>query len=334
MNARALGVLGLGFTLLTAAAPPSVALSRTVCTPRGRCVTLLEKEGDVLQLEEKLPRKLAPGTEFGLWLLWSVEDGTRRQELTQRSEDLLRGVVTPVGRFELFSPAGTEVRRSPKEAPGLLAYVSFDPREKAPLKAAVNEVVLAAQERGLLTPEQQQALAARQKALEERIPALMRVMEPFLARPADLKARGDFLAALQALSGEELNPNAATVAPELFLSAPQRTTLRKAGYEVLGRQSRKYVPSPEVAYELTLQAYSVDQLVREWNAGLRGPASGIEDVPRPGLEVERARRHDDVSFTLAVRNDTGRTRMDQVLQRLLAVPGVRLAPGPPLPPPR
>jgi hypothetical protein len=74
----------------------------------------------------------------------------------------------------------------------------------------------------------------------------------------------------------------------------------------------------------------VEQVVREWNAGLRGPASGIEDVPRPGLEFDRAHRHDDVSFTLDVRNDVPLTRADQVLQRLLAVPGVRLAPGPPL----
>ncbi len=331
MKARALGIAGLGLALLTAASPPRVELSRTVCTPRGRCVTLLEKEADAALLAEKLPRKLSPGAELGLWLLWPVEEEARRRELTQLPEELLRVAVTPVGRFELFSPARTEVRRSPKEAPGPLVYVSFDPREKAPLKAAVNEVVSAAQERGLLTPEQQQVIATRQKALEERIPALMRLMEAFLARPSELKARGAFLGALLALFGEELDPSAPAIAPERFLSASQRTMLRKAGYEVLGQQSRQYAPSPEVAYTLTLQAYSVDQLVREWNAGLRGPASGIEDMPRPGLEVERSRRHDDVSFALAVRNDTGRTRLDQVLQRLLEVPGVRLAPGPPLP---
>jgi hypothetical protein len=327
-------MLGLGLALLTAATPPRVELSRTVCTPRGRCVTLREKEGDVPLLEEKLPRKLSPGAEFGLWLLWPVEEEAQRRELAQRPEDLLRVAITPAGRFELFAPARTEVRRGPKEAPGPLVYVSFDPREKAPLKAAVNEVVAAAQERGLLSTEQQQLLAARQKALEERSPSLVRLMEAFLARPGELKARSSFLETLLALFGEELDPNAPAVAPERFLSAAQRTTLRKAGYEVLGRQSREYAPSPEVAYTLTLQAYSVDQLVREWNAGLRGPASGIEDVPRPGLEMARARRHDDVSIQLTVRNDGGRSRMDQVLQRLLEVPGVRLAPGPPLPPPR
>jgi hypothetical protein len=331
---RELGILGLGLALLTAATPPRVELSRTVCTPRGRCVTLLEKEGDVPRLEEKLPRKLAPGTAFGLWLLWPLEEPARREAFNNRSEDLLRVAVTPAGRFELFSPARAEVRRSPKEAPGALIYAAFDPSEKAPLRAAVNEVVAAAQERGLLTPEQQQALAARQKSLEDRVPALVRVMETFLARPADLKARDAFLAALQALHSEELDPGSPAVAPERFLSATQRTTLRKAGYEVLGRQSREYAPTPDAAYRLTLQAYSVEQLVREWNAGLRGPASGIEDIPRPGLEFERSHRHDDVSFTLELRNDTGRTRMEQVLQRLLTVPGVRPAPGPPLPPPR
>lgn len=325
MTASRVGVLCLGLVLLTAATPPRVELSRTVCTPRGRCVTLLEKQGEAALLEEKLPRKLAPGAEFGLWLLSPVEQ--------RHPEELLRVAVTPAGRFELFSPARTEVRRSAKEAPGPLVYVSFEPREKAPLKAAVNEVVVAARERGLLTPPQQQALAARQKSLEERIPALVRRMEAFLARPGELEPRGAFLEALVALFGEELDPNAPAIAPERFLSASQRTTLRKTGHEVLGRHSRQYSPSPEVAYVLTLQAYSAEQLVREWNGGLRGPASGIEDVPRPGLEVERARRHDDVSFELTVRND-GPTRLDQVLRRLLAVPGVRRAPGPPLPPPR
>lgn len=322
MTAGRVGLLGL-LLLLLAATPPRVELSRTVCTPRGRCVTLLERQGDVPLLEEKLPRKLAPGTEFGLWLLWP---GAER-----RSEEALRRVaVTRVGRFELFSPARTEVRRSAKEAPGPLVHVSFEPREKAQLKAAVNEVVVAAQERGLLTPQQQQVLAARQKSLEERVPVLVRLMEAFLARPGELKAREDFLGALVALFGEELDSNAPAIAPERFLSAAQRTTLRKAGYEVLGRQSREYAPSPEVAYVLSLQAYSAEQLAREWNSGLRGPASGLEDVPRPALEVERSRRHEDVSFELAVRNDGG-TRMEQVLQRLLAVPGVRLAPGPALP---
>jgi hypothetical protein len=129
-----------------------------------------------------------------------------------------------------------------------------------------------------------------------------------------------------------LDQDSPAIAPETFLTANQRTALRKAGYEVEGKRWLEYPGTAELAYRLHVQACSLEQLVREWNAGLRGPSSGIEDVPRPALEFDRAHRHDDVSFTLDVRNDTNRTRMDQVLQRLLELPGVRLAPGPPLPP--
>ncbi|MDY7227188.1 hypothetical protein [Hyalangium rubrum] len=336
MTARRLAVLGGGLLLLTAATPPRVELSRTVCTPRGACVTLADKErdGGLLRLEEKLPRKVAPGTAFGFWLTWPQDSEDRQRELGSRSEELHQVTLTPAGRFELFSPAALRVRRAPSESAGVLVHVSFDPREKAPLVAALPEVVAAAQARELLTPEQQQALASRQKALEERLPALVRAMDAFRERPADMKAREAFLSTLLSFPGEELNPTSPSVAPERFLSAAQRTALRKAGYEVLGRQGLEYPATPGVVYRLMIQASSVEQLVREWNAGLRGSAANIEDVPRPALEFERAHRYDDVSFTLEVRGDSGRTRMDQVLERLLQVPGVRRAPGPPLPSPR
>jgi hypothetical protein len=221
-----------------------------------------------------------------------------------------------------------------KKLPVSLVLVSFDPARKGELKAAVNEVAAAAEARGLLTPEQQQGLAARQQSLDGRLPGLMSALEAFRARPTDPKTRETFLSTLAAFPGEEMDAGAKAIAPELFLTASQRTTLRKAGYEVVGKRWLEYPGPAEVAYRLHLEACSLEQLVREWNAGLRGPAAGIESVPRPALDFDRAHRHDDAGFTLDVRNDLEITRMEQVLRRLLQLPGVRLAPGPPLPPAR
>jgi hypothetical protein len=332
-----LGTLGLGLALVTAA-PPRIQMPRTVCSPRGVCVTLTEElrtEDGVLllRMEEKLPRRIAPDAAFALWLAWPM-DAERQRQLVHRSSDLQLAVTTPEGRLELSSPPLLQVRRTPSEPPAVLVHVSFDPSQKGTPKALVNEVVEAAQARGLLTPAQQQALAERQKALEGRLPELLRALESFRARPSDPKARDTFLSTLLAFPGEELDPGSRSIAPETLLTADQRTALRKAGYEVLGRRWLEYPGTPEIAYRLNIQAYSLEQLVHEWNAGLRGPASGLEDVARPALEVIRARRHDDISFNLDVRNDAGITRMDQVLERLLAIPGVRRAPGPPLPPAR
>lgn len=334
-----LGTVGLGLALMTAAPPPRVQLPRAVCSFRGACITLIEEERtpegvSLLRLREKPPRRLAADVPLSLWLDWPM-DAERMRPFVHRAMDFQPSLETPAGRFELFIPAMTQVRRAPGAQPAVLVHVSFDPRTKGALKAAVNDVVAAAEARGLLTPEQQQVLAARQKALEGRLPALVRALEAFRARPADLKARESFLSALVAFPGEEMDLGARALAPETFLTAGQRSALRKSGHEVEGRRWLEYPEtSGGLAYRLHVQGSAVEQLVREWNAGLRGPASGIEAVPRPALEVERSHRHDDVSFTLEVRNDTGRTRMDQVLQRLLAVPGVRLAPGAPLPPAR
>jgi hypothetical protein len=281
-------------------------------------------------MEEKLPRRIAPEGAFSLWLTWPMEP-ERQRGLVLRAADFFVLLETPAGRFELFVPSLTVVRRTPGETPATLALVTFDPAGKGELKAAVNEVAAAAEARGLLTPEQQQVLAARQKALEERLPGLLGAMESFRARPADPKVRETFLSALAAFPGDEMDLGSRAIAPETFLTAAQRTTLRKAGYEVMGRRWLEYSVAPELAYRLHVEAYSVEQLVREWNAGLRGPASGIEQIPRPALDFDRSRRHEDVSFTLDVRNDES-TRMHQVLRRLLAVPGVGLAPGGPLPP--
>jgi hypothetical protein len=307
-----------------------------VCTPRGVCITLREEERtaegiSLLRMEEKLPRRLAPESAFSLWLAWPLESERQRQ-LVSRAAPFQVLLETPAGRFELFAPLQVQVRRTPGEPPAVLVLVSFDPAGKGELKAAVNEVVAAAEARGLLTPEQQQVLAARQKSLEARLPALVRTMESFRAKPTDPKARETFLSTLMAFPGEEMDLGARAIAPETFLTAGQRTTLRKAGHEVTGRRWLEYPGTAGLAYRLHVEACSLEQLVREWNAGLRGPTSGIEHLPRPALEFDRSRRHEDVSFTLDVRNDVDSTRMDQVLRRLLAVPGVRLAPGELLPP--
>lgn len=331
-----MATLGLGLTLVASATPPRVQLPRAVCNPRGVCITLWEEERtaegiSLLRMEEKLPRRIAPEGAFSLWLAWSMEPERQRQ-LVFRAADFQVLLGTPAGRFELFAPALVLVRRTPGEALAALVLVSFDPARKGEPKAAVNEVVAAAEARGLLTQEQQQVLAARQKSLEDRLPGLVRAMESFRARPADPKTRDTFLSTLMAYPGEEMDLGSRAIAPETFLTAAQRTTLRKAGHEVTGRRWLEYPGTAGLAYRLHIEACSLEQLVREWNAGLRGPTSGIERIPRPALDFDRSRRHEDVSFTLDVRSDVESTRMHQVLRRLLAVPGVRLAPGEPLPP--
>jgi hypothetical protein len=333
-----LGILGLGLALMTAASPPRIQMPRAVCNTRGNCITLPEEQrteqgASVLRLEEKLPRRIAPDSAFSLWLAWPVAP-EQQSALIYRAAPFEVTVETPTGRFELFIPPLILVHRTASEPPAPLALVGFDPIGKGTPTAAMNEVVAAAQARGLLTGEQQQALDARQKALEGRLPALVAALDAFRARPSDAKARDTFLSALVAFPGVEMDQGDKAIAPETFLTAAQRTTLRKAGYEVTGKRWLEYPGTPELAYWLHIEACSLEQIVREWNAGLRGPASGLENVPRPPLDFDRAHRHDDVSFTLDVRNDTGSTRMEQVLQRLLALPGVRLAAGAPLPPAR
>ncbi|MFL5349222.1 MAG: hypothetical protein ACJ8AT_30850 [Hyalangium sp.] len=333
-----LGTLGLGLALMTAAPPPRVQMPKAVCNLSGACITLQEEERTqegllILRMEEKLPRRIPAEGAFSQWLAWPME-AERQRQLVSRAADFQEVLATPAGHFELFIPSLVLVRRAKSEPPSPLVHVAFEPAEKGELKAAVNEVVAAADARGLLTPEQRQVLASRQKALEGRLPELVRALDAFRARPTEAKARDTFLSALLAFPGQEMELGSQALAPEIFLTAGQRTALRKVGYEVEGKRWLEYPGTAELAYRLHVQACSLEQLVREWNAGLRGPSSGIEDVPRPGLELDRAHRHDDVSFTLDVRNDTNRTRMDQVLQRLLELPGVRLAPGPPLPPAR
>jgi hypothetical protein len=333
-----LGSLALGLALTTAAAPPRVQLPKAVCNLHGACITLKEEERTeqgvfLLRMEEKLPRRIAPEAAFGLWLAWPM-DAEQQRPLVHRAAAFQVVLAAPAGSFELFSPPLILVRRTAGEPSTPLVHVSFDPAGKGELQAAVHEVVAAAKAQGLLTAEQQQVLAGRQKALDGRLPELVRALESFRARPADPKARDTFLSTLAAFPGEEMDLGARAIAPETFLTASQRTSLRKAGYEVVGKRWLEYSEAAELAYRLHIQACSVEQLVREWNAGLRGPASGIENLPRPALDFDRARRLEDVSFTLDVRNDGELTRMDQVLKRLLEVPGVRLASGAPLPPAR
>lgn len=339
MRARGLAAAGLLLVAGVAVAePPRIPTSRLVCTPGGVCTPLREEgrtgEGvALLRLEERLPRQVEAGAGFGLWLAWPVE-AERQRALLSRETGLQLRVVTPAGRLELFVAPRALVRRNPREPAALLVYVAHEPGEQGPLEAALPDGVRAAQARGLLNEEQQQVLAAREQALRSRLEPLLKALEAFRLKPTEPKAREALLSALVALPGEELEAGARALAPETFLTPAQRTRLRARGGEVEGRHWLEYEPGPGLAYRLHLQGYSTEQLVHEWNAGLRGPAAGGEDLPRPRLEVERAYRYEDVSLTLEVRADSESTRLEQVLERLLQVPGVRRAPGPLLPPAR
>lgn len=337
MSAVWLGTLGLGLSLLTAAPPPRVQLSKAVCDSHGACVTLKEEGRSedgllLLRLEEKLSARLPEKKAFSVWLAWP-RDEQQQLHFPSLQTSVQTAMTTPEGHLELFIPSEVRVRRKPDEPPAMLAHVSFDPAVTGISRAPVHELIAAAIEHTLLDGEQQQKLELRQKSFESQQGALLSSMKEFMAHPSGQTERSKFLSFLGTVpSGPLAAPDAPSFAPETFLTGAQRTALRKKGYEVVGKASLKYSDTSEQAYQLQLQAYSVEQLVREWNAGLRGPAAGLENLPRPPLDFDRAHRLDDVSLTLDVRNDAGSTRMEQVYQRLLKVSGVRQGAGEPLTP--
>lgn len=334
-----LGTLGLGLSLMTAAPPPRVQLSKAVCNPHGVCITLKEEGRTedgllLLRLDEKLPARLPEKKAFSVWFAWP-RDAEQQRRFPSLQTPFQTAMMTPEGLLELFIPGDVLVRRTPGEPPAFLVHVSFDPSNTGAPTAQVHELIVAAVEHQLLDAEQKKQLELRQKVFETKRGALLSAMKDFMARPSGQKERSQFLSFLGTVPVSPFaDPDAPVLAPETFLTGAQRSALRKAGYEVVGKSSLKYSDTSEQAYQLQLQGYSVEQLVREWNAGLRGPAAGIENLPRPPLDFERAHRLDDVTLTLDVRNDAGPTRMEQVFQRLMKVPGVRRGAGEPLPPAR
>lgn len=339
MSAVWLGTLGLGLSLMTAAPPPRVQLSKAVCDPHGACITLKEEGRTedgllLLRLDEKLPARFPENKAFSVWLAWPRDEEQQRY-FPSLQTPFQTAMTTPEGRLEFFVADKVMVRRKADEPPAFLVHVSYDPATTGGVQAPMHELIVAAVEHKLLDDEQQKDLRLRQVIFETRRGALLASMKNFMARPSGPKERSQFLYYLGTVPVSPFAvPNSPRYSPEGLLTGAQRTALRKAGYEVVGKSSLKYSDTSEQAYQLQLQAYSVEQLVREWNAGLRGPAAGIENLPRPPLDFDRVHRHDDVSFTLDVRNDGGISRMEQVYQRLLQVPGVRQGAGEPLPPAR
>ena len=89
---------------------------------------------------------------------------------------------------------------------------------------------------------------------------------------------------------------------------------------------------PGDAYRLRVEGVPLDQLVEDWNAGLRALVGRLERVPRPRFRILPGHRHDEVSFTLEVRSDVEEMRLSQVARRLAEVPGLERD-GSELPPP-
>ena len=144
----------------------------------------------------------------------------------------------------------------------------------------------------------------------------------FTRAPRDAAVRTRLL---EAMTSEPAPP-----AAEQFLTAAQRTELRRRGHALEGRVVLEDVSATPTASGW--KRVPLGQLVEDWNAGLRALVSRLERVPRPRFHVIPGHRHDEVSFSLDVRSDVDETRVSQVARRLAEIPGLE-PDGTQLPPP-
>ena len=245
MSAVWLGTLGLGLSLMTAAPPPRVQLSKAVCAPHGSCITLKEEGRTedgllLLRLDEKLPARLPEKKAFSVWLAWP-RDAEQQRRFPSLQTPFQTAMTTPEGRLELFIPGEVLVRRTPDEPPAFLVHVSFDPATTGVSNAPMHELIVAALEHQLLDDAQKNDLQLRQKVFVAKRGALLSAMRDFMAHPSEPKNRSQFLTSLARVPVSPFAvPDSPRFSPETFLTGAQRTALRKAGYEVVGKSSLKY----------------------------------------------------------------------------------------------
>ena len=255
---------------------------------------------------------------FAGWFSWKDAPSELR-------ERVLRGGAV---RLERPTEAGTFLLRTvpavhldgPEEA--LLVFLTVDPlRPGTPVE--LPEAIALAQQRGLLDREQEERVAREVLAQRARTRALLEAWASFTRAPGNPGTRARLVAAL--------GGDTTALDPYTFLTAEQRTALRRAGLALEGRILLEDGPTKGIAYRLRVEAVPLEQVAREWNAGLRALVNPLERVPRPLLLVAPARRHEEVTFSLDV-TDGEEARMSQVVRRLLAIPGLSEE-GKLLPPP-
>jgi hypothetical protein len=216
---------------------------------------------------------------------------------------------TEAGTFLLRAVPRVTVADEPES---LLVLVTFDPLRPG-TSAVLPEAIAIAHERKLLTPEQEAKTARESQAQRGRTKALLEAWAAFVRAPTERAARNRLVNALgQDSSGLD---------PDSFLTSEQRAELRRAGLALEGRIVLEDAPTSGIAYRLRVEAVPLEQIAREWNAGLRALVDPLERVPRPQLLVAPGHRYQEVSFILDVKAGD-EDRMSQVVRRLLAVPGL------------
>jgi hypothetical protein len=304
------------------AAAPEEAAPRPVCVAADTCTlvrTVSSADGvqTVTLLERAAPRADAK-LPFAGWMAWPHAPLAARTQVWRGGSYRVER-PTEAGTFLLRAVPGVKVADEPDS---LLVLVTVDPLRPG-TAAVLPEAIAIAQERKLLTQEQE-GRAARESLLQHnRSKALTNAWLAFARAPTDRTTRTRFLDALGA--------DVSALDAQGFLTKEQRTALRDAGLALEGRIFLEDASSPGVAYRLRVEAAPLEQVVREWNAGLRALVNPLERVPRPLLLVPTARRHEEVSFTLDVK-EGDEDRMSQVVRRLLSVPGLSTE-GKQLPPP-
>jgi len=304
-----------------ATAAPLDAGVQVACVAEDVCTLVqhLSSSGGVetvALLEHAVPRVDARQP-FAGWFGWSHAPTPVRERVWHGASVRVER-PTEAGTFLLRTVPGVRLA----EGDALLAVLTVDPlRTGTP--ADLPEAIALAQQRGLLSQEQQARVARETQAQRARTQALLAAWTAFTRTPGSDAARATLVDALGA--------DTSTLDPDSFLTAEQRTALRRAGLALDGRIRLEDGPRPGIAYRLRVEAVPLEEVARQWNAGLRALVNPLERVPRPQLLVASARRHEEVSFTLDVL-DGEEARMSQVVRRLLAVPGLSTD-GKELPPP-
>lgn len=319
----ALAVCGAAFFLAQhARASPEDAAPRPACVAPDTCTLVrpVSAAGGVetVTFVDRVASRAEPGQAFAGWMAWPHAPATFRT-LVWHGGSLRIERPTEAGTFLLRAVPGVKVAGEPD---ALLVLVTVDPlRTGAP--ATLSEAIAIAQERKLLTPEQEARAARESQAQRTRSKSLLEAWRAFTRAPSDRAAR---LRLLEALGGDT-----SALDPVGFLTPEQRAALRRAGLALEEDSALEDAALPGVLYRLRVEAAPLEQVAREWNAGLRALVNPLERVPRPVLLVAPARRYEEVTFTLDVREgDEG--RMSQVVRRLLAAPGLSTD-GKELPPP-
>jgi hypothetical protein len=310
----------LCLSLLGAATPDVLCLEPGVCTPVVRLDATPDGEVHVRHTL-RLPTRVDASGPFAAWMPWPRPPAEVKQRVVRRA-----AAVWTVGlastRLRLSLLPGVLTEPSGGTGAGVLAFLASDPLAAGETSDALPEAVGAAETLELLDGAQRAEVKRWRTAHAAWRGRVTSAWTAFAKTPREAPLRAQLL--------ESMTSEPAPPAAEQFLTAAQRTELRRKGHALEGRVVLEDVSAD--AYRIRVEAVPLGQLVEDWNAGLRALVSRLERVPRPRFHVISGHRHDEVSFSLDVRSDVEETRVSQVSRRLAEIPGLE-PDGTQLPPP-